>query len=143
MKLLDFLKDRILVLDGGMGTLLQARGLLPGELPERWNLSHPEVIREIHRAYYDAGSHVVSTNTFGASVLKFGEDELERIVCAAIDCARRAQRESTGKQPKWVHWISDPSDGCSDPTGILISRMRWRFLPRRFVSVCVTARILS
>ena len=49
MKLLDFIKDRILVLDGGMGTLLQAEGLAPGELPERWCISHPDVITAIHR----------------------------------------------------------------------------------------------
>ena len=62
MKIREFLKDNILFLDGGMGTLLQKRGLAPGELPERWNISRPEVITEIHRAYYDAGSNVVSLN---------------------------------------------------------------------------------
>ena len=72
MKITEFLKENILVLDGGMGTLLQARGLAPGELPERWNLTHPQAIQEIHAAYFAAGSHVVATNTFGASCLKLG-----------------------------------------------------------------------
>ena len=84
MKITEYLKDHILCLDGGMGTLLQARGLQPGELPERWNLLHPEVIRDIHRSYYDAGSNVVSTNTFGANVLKFPSEELEKWVALDI-----------------------------------------------------------
>ena len=61
MNILDFLKNNILYLDGGMGTLLQSEGLEAGELPERWNLSHPEIITDIHRRYYKAGSNVVNT----------------------------------------------------------------------------------
>ena len=67
-----------------MGTLLQARGLRAGEMPERWNLSHAEEIVAIHKAYFDAGSNVVNTNTFGANCLKFGADELDAIIGAAI-----------------------------------------------------------
>ena len=85
-----FLEKNIVYLDGGMGTLLQAQGLKPGEHPEHWNMSHPEVITEIHKAYYDAGSNVVSTNTFGANSLKFGE-ELEAIVKAAFENAKAAR----------------------------------------------------
>ena len=73
----EYIKEHILYLDGGMGTLLQDMGLKPGELPERWNLTHPDRITAIHKAYYDAGSNVVSTNTFGANILKFSADELE------------------------------------------------------------------
>ena len=69
MKILDYLKENLLILDGGMGTLLQSAGLPSGELPERWNLTHPEVIQKIHRDYFEAGSNVVSTNTFGANTL--------------------------------------------------------------------------
>ena len=90
MNIKEFMQKNLLILDGGMGTLLQEKGLLPGELPERWNLSHPEVIGEIHRAYFAAGSHVVSTNTFGANILKFDKDELRSIVSAAVNIARCA-----------------------------------------------------
>ena len=83
MKFLDFVKDNVVCLDGGCGTYLQKNGLAGGELPERWNVSHPEVITGMHKAYYDAGSNVVNTNTFGANPLKFAEDELEQIVAAA------------------------------------------------------------
>ena len=95
MKLLELLKNNILYLDGGMGTLLQKRGLCAGELPERWNITHSDVIVDIHRAYLDAGSNVISTNTFGANLLKFSEDDLEQIISAAVTNARRAIELST------------------------------------------------
>jgi len=115
----EFLKEHFLYLDGGMGTLLQAKGLAVGELPERWCLTHPKAVTEIHRAYYDAGSHVVNTNTFGANVLKLDEEELERVICAAIDCARAAQRQSTGKQPKWIALDVGPLGRMLKPYGDL------------------------
>ena len=68
MKILDYLKNNILILDGGMGTLLQANGLEAGELPETWNISHPEVIQKIHRDYFNAGSNVVSTILHGSKI---------------------------------------------------------------------------
>ena len=60
MKITDFIKNNIVILDGGMGTMLQDRGLAAGEMPELWNISYPEDIRDIHRAYLDAGSNVIS-----------------------------------------------------------------------------------
>ena len=71
MQFRSYLQNHIVILDGGMGTLLQGAGLRPGELPERWNLSHADEVTAIHRAYFDAGSNVVNTNTFGANPLKF------------------------------------------------------------------------
>ena len=119
MDILQHLKNNILYLDGGMGTLLQARGLRAGELPERWNLSHPDVITTIHKQYFDAGSNVVNTNTFGANCLKFGADELETIICAAIKNARRAATESKAEQPKWVALDIGPTGKMLAPYGDL------------------------
>ena len=119
MKITDYLKENLLFLDGGMGTLLQARGLLPGELPERWCVSRPEVITEIHKSYYDAGSNVVNTNTFGASVLKFSEAELEEIISAAIGCARRAAEQSDTPHEKWVALDVGPTGRMLKPYGDL------------------------
>ena len=119
MNILQHLKNNILYLDGGMGTLLQARGLLAGELPERWNLSHPDVITNIHKQYFDAGSNVVNTNTFGANCLKFGADELDAIIGAAIKNARCAADESTGTQPKWVALDIGPTGKMPAPYGDL------------------------
>lgn len=84
------LKERlgkeVLYFDGGMGTLLQEKGLQAGELPEIWNLTHMEEVIEIHRDYFEAGSDIVLTNTFGANALKFQDSEyqLEDIVTAAV-----------------------------------------------------------
>ncbi|MCR5161633.1 MAG: homocysteine S-methyltransferase family protein, partial [Lachnospiraceae bacterium] len=96
------MKHHLVYLDGGMGTLLQKRGLKPGELPERWNVQHPEDIIDIHRAYYDAGSNIVMTNTFGANCLKFGDEELEALVRAAVANVRKAAQQSSGTQEKFV-----------------------------------------
>ncbi len=117
MKFLDFLKNNIVYLDGGMGTLLQARGLQPGELPERWNITHPEVIRDIHRQYYDAGSNIVCSNTFGANTLKFSEDELDEIIGAALENARAAQGMSISKKEKFVALDIGPSGKLLAPLG--------------------------
>ena len=80
MNIKEYLKDNIIYLDGGMGTLLQEAGLKPGEHPEMWNISHPDTVISIHKSYFDAGSNVVNTNTFGANTLHFGEDELEEML---------------------------------------------------------------
>ena len=80
----------MITLDGGMGTLLAERGLLPGELPERLCISAPDVITGIHRAYFEAGSNIVSTNTFGANLLKYTKEELSAVILAAVRCARAA-----------------------------------------------------
>ncbi len=119
MKILDYLKENLLVLDGGMGTLLQASGLPAGELPERWNISHPEVIQKIHRDYYDAGSNVVSTNTFGANLLKFPHDELDEIVRAAVENAKIARETTSNKGEKFIALDIGPSGKLLKPYGDL------------------------
>ena len=119
MNILQHLKNNILYLDGGMGTLLQTQGLSVGELPERWNITHPDAITEIHRAYFDAGSNVVNTNTFGANCLKFEMDELDAIIGAAISNARRAANESKTEHPKWVALDIGPTGRMLSPYGDL------------------------
>ena len=119
MKITDYLKENILILDGGTGTLLQSSGLSAGELPERWNITHPEVIRSIHRDYFDAGSNVVCTNTFGANSLKFSADELREIIFCAVENAKCAARESKGTQPKWVALDVGPTGRMLKPLGDL------------------------
>ena len=119
MKITEYIKQSTLYLDGGMGTLLQGRGLRAGELPERWNMTHPEVIRDIHKAYFDAGSNVVNTNTFGANILKFSPEELEEIIRTAVCNARSAAEESSGKQQKWVALDIGPTGRMLKPYGDL------------------------
>ncbi len=119
MKFTEFLKDNIVYLDGGMGTLLQAQGLKPGEHPERWNLSHADAIINIHKAYFDAGSNIVCTNTFGANSLKFDDEELEKIIEAAISNAKAARNSSTSKKEKFVALDIGPSGKLLKPLGDL------------------------
>lgn len=119
MNIRDFIKNNIVYLDGGMGTLLQKSGLQPGELPEHWNISHPEVIREIHKNYYDSGSNVVNTNTFGANTLKFSIDKLDEIICHAVKNANEARKTSSGEQEKFIALDVGPTGKLLKPLGDL------------------------
>ena len=84
--MLDKLGKELLFFDGGMGTLLQKEGLLPGELPENWNIDKAEIIQKIHRDYYEAGSHILLTNTFGANKIKYHDMKysLQEVIEAAV-----------------------------------------------------------
>ena len=119
MGILELLKQGTVYLDGGMGTLLQARGLKPGENPEEWNLIHPEEITAIHRAYFEAGSNMVCANTFGANPLRFEGEHLERIVAAALANARFARDTSAGDWEKYVALDIGPSGRLLKPYGDL------------------------
>ena len=119
MNIRDFIKNNIVYLDGGLGTLLQKSGLQPGELPERWNISHPEVIKEIHKSYYDSGSNIVNTNTFGANSLKFGTDELSEIIYHAVKNADEARKASSGNQEKFIALDVGPTGKLLKPLGDL------------------------
>ena len=119
MKITEFIKKNTLILDGGMGTLLQSSGLKSGERPEMWNISHPEVIEKIHRDYYDSGSNLVSTNTFGANLLHYTPEELEKIICAAVNNLKAARKNSSGKHKKWIALDVGPTGRMLKPLGDL------------------------
>ena len=119
MNFKDYLQQNIVILDGGMGTLLQERGLQPGEQPERWNLSHPEDITAIHKAYFDNGSNVVNTNTFGANLLHYDEAELSAVIKAAVDNAQQARELSNTPQEKYIALDIGPTGRLLKPLGDL------------------------
>ena len=81
--------DRYHVFDGGFGTMLQSTGVHTGHNPERLNISKPDTIRSIHRAYAEAGADILTTNTFGASRHKLGEDPAP-FVSAGVRLAKEA-----------------------------------------------------
>ncbi len=91
----DKLGKELLFFDGGMGSLLQKEGLQPGELPEIWNFTHGDVIRKIHRSYFEAGSDIVLTNTFGANAIKFHTNEysLKDTIVQAVAHVREAAKQ--------------------------------------------------
>lgn len=95
---LDAIKEKVLVLDGAMGTMLQERGLKPGQSPEELNLTMPEVVASVHRDYIDAGADIIITNTFGGTHFKLShyglEGRLAEINASAVAIARR---EAAGK----------------------------------------------
>ena len=119
MNFSEYLKNNIVYLDGGMGTLLQAQGLAPGEHPEKWNISHPEIITDIHKGYFNSGSNVVCTNTFGANSLKFNDVELEEIIKSAISNAKKAKELSTAPQEKFIALDIGPTGKLLKPLGDL------------------------
>ena len=87
-----FDKDKIIFLDGAMGTMLQRAGLQPGELPELLALTRPELLTDIHRQYIDAGANIVYANTFGANRRKLGKlgATVDEVVSAAVSAAKKA-----------------------------------------------------
>lgn len=92
MSILGEFAKRILIFDGGMGTMLQTRGLKAGETPELWSIDRPEDVRAIHAEYLAAGADVVSTNTFGANPekLKHCSHNTGEIVAASVRLAKEA-----------------------------------------------------
>lgn len=94
-----FLNDRILILDGAMGSVLQQRGLPPGGIPELLNLTDPELLISIHREYIDAGSEIIYANTFGANgkKLRGSGHSVEEIISAAITTAKKAAEGTNAK----------------------------------------------
>ena len=114
--------DRIgrewLFFDGGTGSILQEKGLQPGELPETWNLLHPERILDLHRGYLEAGADIYNTNTFGANRLKFPEN-LDEIVTAAVKLAKEARTQAGRDEDAYVALDIGPTGKLLAPMGDL------------------------
>ncbi len=124
MSVLDQVHSGLFYMDGGTGSYLQGLGLQPGQLPELWNLHRPEAIEELGRAYYEAGSHMICTNTFGANALKFhgrdGMPTVEEVVTGAINCAKRARETAVGGQAqKFIGLDVGPVGRMLQPLGDL------------------------
>lgn len=131
MNIIEALQQRIVFFDGGMGSLLQERGLLPGELPGTWNLSHPEILTEIHLQYLEAGADVVTTNTFGVDGLKYGDDgefPLDQVITAAVRNAKEAIRLSGRKA--WAALDMGPTGKLLKPLGDLSFEDAYRLYQR-------------
>ena len=91
----EYLGKQVLFFDGGTGSVLQSQGLKPGELPENWNIEHPEKIVQLGYGYYLAGSNIINSNSFGAFSTKFtgtdGKYSVEQVIDAALQNAYKAR----------------------------------------------------
>ncbi|QGU94763.1 homocysteine methyltransferase [Clostridium bovifaecis] len=94
MEIRDVLSKQFVFFDGAMGTMLQNSGLTAGEVPETYNILHPQIIKEIHERYIQAGAKVITTNTFGANELKLKDTEydVEEIITEAVRIAKEAKK---------------------------------------------------
>lgn len=110
--LCELIKQKRIYFDGGMGTMLQKRGLRSDELPELWNLEHPWIIEDIHCQYLDAGANIITTNTFGVNSLK--HSNYDEIIRAAISCAKRAVK---GYKDRFVAFDIGPLGRFLEPIG--------------------------
>ncbi len=117
MRFRDVFGKQRLYLDGGMGTMLQRAGLTAGELPERWNLTHPEAVRGVHAAYLAAGANLVTTNTFGAYRTKYPTD-LAEVITAAVKNAAAAVA-ACGREDTFVAYDVGPLGKLIEPMGDL------------------------
>ncbi|WRS27873.1 homocysteine S-methyltransferase family protein [Oscillospiraceae bacterium MB08-C2-2] len=91
MDIVSLIREHIAVFDGGMGTMLQQRGLLVGDLPEVYNITHPEIVMGIHRDYVKAGAQIITANTFQANEYKLHcEYSVEDVIEAGIRNGREA-----------------------------------------------------
>ena len=124
------LREKIMILDGAMGTMLQQAQLTADDFGgehyegcnEMLNLTRPDLIQNIHENYYAAGADVVETNTFGATPLVLGEyhleDKTEEINRAAVRCAVEARDKwSTGDHPRYVAGAIGPTTKTLSVTG--------------------------
>ena len=92
------LNKRTLLLDGAMGTMLQAYGLKSGKCSEEWNISHPQIVQKIHQEYIKAGADIILTNTFGASRIKLSSFERETDILQINEMAVNLAKEAVDKE---------------------------------------------
>lgn len=93
--------QKFTILDGGMGTMLQAAGLAPGEHPEVFGYEHPDVVRDVHKKYIDAGSRVIYANTFGGNPRKLEGCPIDTEI--AVSTAVRTAREAAKQGEEMYH----------------------------------------
>ncbi|MCY6485033.1 homocysteine S-methyltransferase family protein [Clostridium aestuarii] len=127
MLIKDILGKRIIFFDGAMGTMLQKKGLRAGEIPEVYNMIHPEIITEIHEEYIGSGANVVTTNTFGANELKLKETgySVEQVINNAVKIAKKAKGE------KYVALDIGPIGQLMEPMGTLTFERAYEIFKRQ------------
>ncbi|NMA57472.1 MAG: dihydropteroate synthase [Clostridium cochlearium] len=113
-----------------MGTMLQNRGLKTGEIPETYNILHPEIIKDIHEKYIEAGSNIIITNTFGANELKLENTDysVEEVITEAVNIAKSAKGE------KYIALDIGPIGQLMEPIGTLKFEKAYEIFKRQVVA---------
>lgn len=113
------LNKEVLVFDGGFGSQLQARGMKAGEIPEYYNIDHPDIIIDIHKQYLKAGADFITTNTFGANPLKLEQHQYsyQEVILKAVENAKKA-RDSMNKEC-YIAFDIGPIGKLMEPMGTL------------------------
>lgn len=122
MNIMNSLGKKLLFFDGGMGTLLQRKGLSAGELPELWNIYKSDDIVSIHLDYLNSGANILKTNTFGANRLKYPHDaevSLEEVIDAAVKNAKKAVALCQNNNEHYVALDIGPCGKLLKPLGSL------------------------
>ncbi|MBE6049387.1 MAG: homocysteine methyltransferase [Clostridium sp.] len=131
MEIKEFLKKKILVIDGAMGTMLQKKGLKLGENPELININSPEKLKEIYADYIEAGANVITTNTFGANELKLKGTgySVEEI----IDTSVKIAKECADKNAVYVALDVGPIGQLLEPMGTLSFDKAYEIFKRQVI----------
>lgn len=121
IKFRDLIGKKIIYLDGGMGSVLQQKGLQAGELPEILNITNPKLIQEIHYEYYLSGSNVTYSNTFGANKLKYEDTDYDykKLIVAAIENVKAARERFEDRDEKFIALDVGPIGKLLKPVGDL------------------------
>lgn len=140
---LEAIKEKVLILDGAMGTMLQERGLMPGQSPEELNLTMPEVVASVHRDYINAGADIIITNTFGGTHFKLShyglEGRLAEINAKAVEIARK---EADGRA--YVGASMGPTGQFVEPLGeVSFDNMKAAFREQAQALISAGADLIS
>lgn len=115
----DRLNKEVLIFDGGFGSQLQELGMKSGEIPEYYNIDHPDMIIDIHKRYIDSGADFITTNTFGANPLKLEQHKYnyQEVILAAIENAKKAKAHTNRKV--YIAFDIGPIGKLMEPMGTL------------------------
>lgn len=132
MSIKSLIGQQYILFDGAMGTMIQKNGLKVGELPELLNLTNPDIIERIHAQYIEAGSDIITTNTFGANALKFKDCgfDVSTIITKAVQIAKRAALD------KYVALDIGPIGKIMEPTGDLKFDDAYELFKEQVVAGC-------
>ena len=127
--IIDIIGRKFLLFDGAMGTMLQQRGLKPGDNPEIFNIEKPDIILDIHKSYIDAGADIITTNTFGANELKLKDSRysVEEVIKRGVDIGRKAAKD------KFIALDIGPTGQILKPIGTLEFEKAYEVFKRQII----------